>query len=67
MTPSHHITIWIDALLDASRKIGRDPRPGPKLEGWMKDAGFENVTHQMFPLPIGIWPKDPAMVSLLSI
>ena len=33
--------------------------PGPQLEGWAKDAGFKNVVHQRFKLPIGPWPRDP--------
>lgn len=33
--------------------------PGPRLEGWVKDAGFTDVVHQRFKLPIGSWPKDP--------
>jgi hypothetical protein len=38
--------------------MGRESCPGPKLEGWARDAGFANVTHQRFRLPIGAWPKD---------
>ncbi|KAL2198336.1 S-adenosyl-L-methionine-dependent methyltransferase [Corynascus similis CBS 632.67] len=55
------ILFWINTLLEAARKIGREPCPGPKLEGWVKDAGFTNVTHHRFRFPIGTWPKDPKM------
>ncbi|KAK2049588.1 methyltransferase [Colletotrichum somersetense] len=37
---------------------GRTACPGPKLEGWVKDAGFQNVTHQRFKVPIGPWAKE---------
>ena len=38
--------------------MGREACPGPKLEGWVRDAGFTNVKHERFRLPIGSWPKD---------
>lgn len=53
-----HISKWITTLLDAAQEFGRDPCPGSKLEGWMKDAGFEAVQHEKFRLPIGPWPKN---------
>lgn len=58
----HHMLKWITTLLDASQDLGREPNPGPKLAGWMKDAGFENVRHERFRVPIGPWPKDPHLV-----
>ena len=54
----HDISKWITTFIEAAHGFGRDPLPGPKLEGWMKDAGFENVVHEKFRLPIGPWPKD---------
>ncbi|KAH6628145.1 S-adenosyl-L-methionine-dependent methyltransferase [Chaetomium tenue] len=50
---------WINTFLEATRKMGREACPGPKLEGWVRDAGFTNVKHERFRLPIGSWPKDP--------
>ena len=52
---------WIRTLLDAARQIGREPCPGPRLEEWVRAAGFENVTHRKVRLPIGPWPKDPKL------
>lgn len=52
---------WITTLIEAARKIGREPCPGPKLEGWVRDAGFTNVTHHRYRYPIGPWAKDPHM------
>lgn len=41
--------------------------PGPKLEKWVKDAGFVNVTVIKYPVPIGSWAKDSRHVSSHSI
>ncbi|KAF2471728.1 S-adenosyl-L-methionine-dependent methyltransferase [Lindgomyces ingoldianus] len=49
---------WLKILLDSSRNAGRDPCPGPKIEGWVRQAGFQNVVHQKYKLPIGPWAKD---------
>ncbi|MCJ1256665.1 hypothetical protein MMC24_004489 [Lignoscripta atroalba] len=47
-----------DEFLAATREAGIEPAPGPKLEGWLKDAGFLDVQHEKFPLPFGTWPAD---------
>ncbi|KAI4272083.1 MAG: hypothetical protein L6R35_006495, partial [Caloplaca aegaea] len=52
------ISRWITTLLQASRDFKRDPCPGPKLEGWMRDAGFADVHATRYKIPIGPWPKD---------
>jgi hypothetical protein len=31
------------------------------LEGWVKDAGFQNVVHKRYKIPIGPWAKDPTL------
>ena len=49
---------YITIFMDAAKGFGRDSRPGPQLEGWMRDAGFENIVAEKFRLPIGPWPKD---------
>ncbi|KEZ46635.1 hypothetical protein SAPIO_CDS0461 [Scedosporium apiospermum] len=61
LTEAHSTHKWITTLLDAARAIGREPNPGPKLEGWVKDAGFQHVQSRRFKLPIGTWPKDPVL------
>ncbi|KAL3422992.1 methyltransferase domain-containing protein [Phlyctema vagabunda] len=50
--------VWTREIVEGIKKIGREPEPGPKLEGWVRDAGFENVFHQVLPIPVGPWPKD---------
>ncbi|KAF5498232.1 Secondary metabolism regulator LAE1 [Colletotrichum fructicola] len=59
LTDDHHTSKWTKDFLDGFNSIGREPCPGPKLEGWAKEAGFTNIKHQVFKLPIGPWPKDP--------
>ena len=39
-------------------------RPGPFLERWVRAAGFQNVTAQKFPIPLGTWPKDQHYVCI---
>jgi hypothetical protein len=63
----HHLNRWVNDLIEASTLAGRDPCPGPKLEGWVRGAGFQNVHHHKFILPLGPWPKDPTLVSSLPI
>ncbi|GME22706.1 Methyltransferase type 11 [Neofusicoccum parvum] len=58
MNPDTEIYKWIRLILEASRKNGRDPCPGPKLEGWLKEQGFVNVHHERIKFPIGPWAKD---------
>lgn len=57
---------WLKLLLDSSRKANRDPCPGPKLQEWLKDAGFKNVVHQKFKLPVGPWPREQRQVCIHS-
>lgn len=54
----HSIFKYITIFINAAKSFGRDSKPGPQLEGWMKDAGFENIVAEKFRLPIGPWPKD---------
>ncbi|KAF6808586.1 UMTA methyltransferase [Colletotrichum sojae] len=50
---------WNKTLVRTLESLGRDPNPAPKLEGWVRDAGFESIYHQKIKTPIGPWPKDP--------
>ena len=59
---THSMLQWITTLLKASHDLGREPNPGPKLEGLLQDAGFVNVVHNDFRLPVGPWPKDKDLV-----
>lgn len=59
LTEEHQTCKWGKLLIEACEQVGRDPCPGPKLEGWVNDAGFVNAVHQKFKMPIGPWAKDP--------
>lgn len=54
---------WTNEVIEGVKVFGMEPEPGPKLEGWVRDAGFKNVHHQVLPLPVGVWPKSKKMVS----
>jgi len=55
---------WDKYIIEATERIGREPSPGPRLEGFIRAAGFRNVTKRQFKIPIGAWPKDPALQEL---
>ena len=42
---------------------GLEGNPGRHLEGWLKDAGFQDIHVKKMPLPCGTWPKDKRLVS----
>jgi len=58
LKPDSALAKWLDLFYEAASKTGRDHRPGIKLEGWVRDAGFTEIYHQKFRLPVGRWPKD---------
>ncbi|TQN64342.1 Secondary metabolism regulator LAE1, partial [Colletotrichum shisoi] len=57
-TEKHATWDWNQTFLKTMRDIGRDPCPGPQLEGWVRERGFENVYHQAYKAPLGPWPKE---------
>lgn len=58
----HASRIFNLELIKAFRSRGKEPCPGPLLEGLLKDAGFVNVQVQRYVLPVGTWPVDPHLV-----
>ena len=48
---------WHEATLKRVDTVATG-RPGPQLEGWVRAAGFENVTVKTFAIPHSVWPKD---------
>jgi SAM-dependent methyltransferase len=52
------INRWCSELIRGTALLGREPQPGPLLEGWIRNAGFENVHVRKIKLPVGTWPKD---------
>nr|XP_036580142.1 methyltransferase domain-containing protein [Colletotrichum truncatum]KAF6787974.1 methyltransferase domain-containing protein [Colletotrichum truncatum] len=58
-TEEHAMYQWNKKFIEACEAMGRTARPGPQLEGWVRHAGFQNVVHRRFKVPIGPWPRDP--------
>ncbi|KAH7310177.1 S-adenosyl-L-methionine-dependent methyltransferase [Rhexocercosporidium sp. MPI-PUGE-AT-0058] len=59
--PDYKVAAMLSFLKGACDSIGRLLDPGPLLKGWVEDAGFEYITQNIIPLPVGIWPKDKKM------
>jgi hypothetical protein len=57
----HHL------LYNALNKIGRTYAPGPNLKKWAEEAGYINVTTQVLPVPIGLWPKEKRLVGCFHL
>ena len=58
---------WPNEIMVGLKTLGLEPEPGPQLETWVRNAGFKNIHHQVFPFPVGSWPKDKKLVSRLSL
>jgi hypothetical protein len=60
--PGSSPDVWTQEIAMSLRFFGREPEPGPKLEQWLLEAGFENISAQVLPIPVGLWPRDKRMV-----
>jgi len=49
---------WGDDMPRAGRLHGREPCPGLYLEQWVRNAGFTEIVHKVYKLPVGPWPAD---------
>ncbi|KAF2137943.1 uncharacterized protein K452DRAFT_235208 [Aplosporella prunicola CBS 121167] len=59
LTPDNHMKRLAELLNEGCDAIGRTCSPGPKLEHWMRDAGFVDIGVKVCKLPMGHWAKDP--------
>jgi hypothetical protein len=60
--PSGHVfERWSDVFVEAGEKIGRTFRILDLQKDFVTSAGFVNVTEQKYKMPVGPWPKDPAL------
>jgi Methyltransferase domain len=55
---------YLRYLIEASEKTGRKLDVAAELAQWMEDAGFEDVKEDVRIIPLGPWPKDPALKEL---
>lgn len=65
--PGCPLDLWTIEVIEGLKTLGMEPEPGPKLEGWVREAGFINVHHQVLPIPVGVWPKDKKLVSTRTV
>ncbi|KAG6256994.1 hypothetical protein E4U49_006842 [Claviceps purpurea] len=49
---------WMSSVVEGARRVGRDFLKPTKYVGWMRDAGFTNVTETRFGIPTNPWAKD---------
>lgn len=60
-----YLNRYLHESAEGMRSLGIEPEPATKLAGWLKEAGFADVRDELFPCPIGSWPKDKMLVSVL--
>ena len=54
---------WCSEVSGLLASAGLEPNAGPKLLGWIRDAGFTEIHQEKSYLPVGPWPKDKKLVS----
>lgn len=57
---------WSRAIDEASMQANRPMRIATRLKKWYIEEGFVDVQEHVVKLPIGTWPKDPALKALGS-
>jgi hypothetical protein len=60
----NNVNRFYELLREALDKINRPVTIGRELERIVKEAGFVNVHHEVFQLPLGTWPRERRMVRL---
>ncbi|KAJ0361704.1 hypothetical protein COL26b_013627 [Colletotrichum chrysophilum] len=58
LTPEHSIMKTGNLLLEATTNAGRKYIYPPDLKAMMVEAGFDDVTMQLFKWPVNSWPKE---------
>ncbi|TVY81588.1 Secondary metabolism regulator, partial [Lachnellula suecica] len=58
MPPDHPVAQYWSLIRDGLACLGVDSDSTLLLADMMRNAGFDNVTIQIFHVPIGTWPKD---------
>lgn len=49
---------WARAFYDAGDKLNRTFRVTEQMESWPTTAGFANIEHKVYKLPLNPWPRD---------
>ncbi|KAF9629250.1 hypothetical protein BFW01_g10453 [Lasiodiplodia theobromae] len=53
-----YLNRYLRESAEGMRSLGIEPEPATKLAGWLREAGFADIRDELFPCPIGSWPKD---------
>jgi hypothetical protein len=53
-----HLYRWLEALSEASRRMGFSMRVAPTFKELVINAGFEDVVETKFEVPWGTWPES---------
>lgn len=53
---------YCDTVVAAFARAGYQTCPGPHLERWLREAGFNDVHSQRYKVPLGVWPKNKYFV-----
>lgn len=67
LTENHASLKFNQEFRKACRATNAEPCPGPLLEGYLKDAGFEDVVAHKYVWPVGTWPADRHLVSEFDV
>ncbi|KAE8367100.1 putative methyltransferase [Aspergillus caelatus] len=59
-----NLSEWRDMLIEASGKFGKEMGAAKKYKQWMIEAGFTDVTEEIFKVPFSPWAKDPKLKEL---
>ncbi|PNY25090.1 Phosphoethanolamine N-methyltransferase 1 [Tolypocladium capitatum] len=61
--PGHGVAQFWARVNEGLNTLGVDlnTAAGGLLGGWMREAGFTNVTERVFHVPIGTWPKNKVL------
>jgi len=59
-----YVKRWNERLWQTGYKIGRDPCPGLIVEDLAREAGFTNLVHKIYKMPIGPWPSNKRLKAI---
>lgn len=62
--PSRTSYKWVEDFYKIADTLGVDFDPFPKFAGWLRDAGYANVSDAEKVCPIGGWPKGKKLKEL---
>lgn len=55
---------WAEAFYEAGDKINRTFRVTEQMQSWPENAGFTNIKHEQYKVPLNPWPKDKNVKAL---